>query len=73
MTTLQQIIDIPHNRRLHLEFEAPEAVPEGQASLALCFQRMAKPGARKLGTLKGKGAVAFAPDYKMTEEEFLGL
>ena len=28
---------------------------------------------RKLGTLKGKGKVTFAEDFKMTTEEFLGL
>jgi len=30
-------------------------------------------GRRKLGVLKGKGTVKFGPDFKMTEEEFLGL
>ncbi len=28
---------------------------------------------RILGSLKGKGSVVFAKDFKMTEEEFLGL
>lgn len=28
---------------------------------------------RKLGILEGKGKVTFKDDYKMTEEEFLGL
>lgn len=28
---------------------------------------------RKLGILQGKGQVTFAKDFKMTEEEFLGL
>lgn len=28
---------------------------------------------RKLGILEGKGTVTFADDFKMTEEEFLGL
>ena len=27
---------------------------------------------RKLGILEGKGSVVFGPDFKMTEEEFLG-
>jgi len=27
----------------------------------------------KLGIAAGRGAVVFAPDFKMTEEEFLGL
>ena len=27
---------------------------------------------RKLGILEGKGKVEFRPDFKMTEEEFLG-
>ena len=28
---------------------------------------------RKLGILEGKASVIFHPDFKMTEEEFLGL
>ena len=28
---------------------------------------------RKLGILEGKGTVTFMDDFKMTEEEFLGL
>lgn len=28
---------------------------------------------RKLGILEGKGTVTFADDFKMTEEEFIGL
>ena len=29
-------------------------------------------GKRRLGILEGKATVVFAPDFKMTEEEFLG-
>ena len=32
-----------------------------------------KKGKRKLGLLKGKMKVVFAPDFKMTEEEFINL
>lgn len=32
-----------------------------------------KPAPRKLGILQGKGKAIFAGDFKMTEEEFLGL
>jgi antitoxin (DNA-binding transcriptional repressor) of toxin-antitoxin stability system len=32
-----------------------------------------KKGKRKLGRLEGKVKVKFMPDFKMTEEEFLGL
>lgn len=32
-----------------------------------------KKGKRKLGLLKGKMNVVFAPDFKMTEEEFINL
>ncbi len=32
-----------------------------------------KPEPRKLGILQGKGKAVFASDFKMTEEEFLGL
>ncbi len=32
-----------------------------------------KPKERKLGVLDGKVNVTFAEDFKMTEEEFLGL
>lgn len=32
-----------------------------------------KKGKRKLGLLKGKMNVIFAPDFKMTEEEFINL
>jgi len=28
---------------------------------------------RKLGILEGKGSIEFATDFKITEEEFLGL
>ena len=33
----------------------------------------AKKGKRKLGLLEGKMKVVFAPDFKMTEEEFVNL
>lgn len=32
-----------------------------------------KTGKRKLGLLNGKMKVVFAPDFKMTEEEFVNL
>ena len=32
-----------------------------------------KSAPRKLGILQGKGKAIFAEDFKMTEEEFLGL
>jgi antitoxin (DNA-binding transcriptional repressor) of toxin-antitoxin stability system len=32
-----------------------------------------KPEKRQLGILQGKGKVTFAQDFKMTEEEFLGI
>jgi len=32
-----------------------------------------KSGKRKLGLLEGKMKVVFAPDFKMTEEEFINL
>jgi antitoxin (DNA-binding transcriptional repressor) of toxin-antitoxin stability system len=32
-----------------------------------------KKAKRKLGILEGKGKVTFGKDFKMTEEEFLGL
>lgn len=32
-----------------------------------------KKGKRKLGLLEGKMKVVFAPDFKMTEEEFVNL
>ena len=32
-----------------------------------------KKGKRKLGILAGKADVIFAPDFKMTEEEFINL
>ncbi len=32
-----------------------------------------KKGKRKLGLLEGKMKVVFAPDFKMTEEEFINL
>ena len=32
-----------------------------------------KPKKRQLGLLQGIGTVTFADDFKMTEEEFLGL
>jgi antitoxin (DNA-binding transcriptional repressor) of toxin-antitoxin stability system len=32
-----------------------------------------KAGKRKLGLLEGKMKIVFAPDFKMTEEEFINL
>lgn len=32
-----------------------------------------KPAKRQLGILQGKGKATFADDFKMTEEEFLGI
>jgi|APDOM4702015191_1054821.scaffolds.fasta_scaffold03692_4 prevent-host-death family protein len=32
-----------------------------------------KTGKRKLGLLNGKMKIVFAPDFKMTEEEFINL
>ena len=36
-------------------------------------KRVEKPKKRILGPLEGKGKVIFKDDFKMTEEEFLGL
>ncbi len=35
--------------------------------------KLKKDGKRKLGLLKGKIKVVFAPDFKMTEEKFVDL
>ncbi|GAB3641740.1 hypothetical protein GCM10027423_23760 [Spirosoma arcticum] len=32
-----------------------------------------QPAKRKLGLLAGTGKVTFAPDFKLTEDEFLGV
>jgi antitoxin (DNA-binding transcriptional repressor) of toxin-antitoxin stability system len=32
-----------------------------------------KKSSRKIGVLEGKGKIKFSPDFKMTEEEFLGI
>ncbi len=37
------------------------------------FQEKEKKKERKLGILDGKVTIKFAADFKMTEEEFLGL
>ena len=37
------------------------------------FQEKEKKKERKLGILDGKVTITFADDFKMTEEEFLGL
>ena len=34
---------------------------------------MPKTGKRELGILEGKASIGFSDDFKMTEEEFLGL
>ena len=36
-------------------------------------KKQKKKGKRKLGTLEGKAREVFADDFKMTEEEFIGL
>lgn len=36
------------------------------------IEKYKKPAKRKLGILEGKAKVAFADDFKMTTEEFLG-
>ncbi|HWB92484.1 MAG TPA: hypothetical protein VG605_11550 [Puia sp.] len=36
-------------------------------------KKSAKKERRKIGILEGKGRVNFSKDFKMTEEEFLGL
>ncbi|MBX3287798.1 MAG: prevent-host-death protein [Acidobacteria bacterium] len=36
-------------------------------------KKQKKKGKRKLGILEGKARVVFADDFKMTEEEFIGL
>jgi hypothetical protein len=35
MMTIQQTIAIPADRRLHLDFDLPENLPEGQADITL--------------------------------------
>jgi hypothetical protein len=74
MTTMQQTIDIPLDRHLHLDLKLPETVATGKAHIAVSITH-GNPNAykRHLGTLEGKGSVKFAPDYKMTEEELAGL
>lgn len=42
--------------------------------VAYLIPKTARAGAkRQLGILQGKGTVTFAPDFKLTDDEFLGL
>jgi len=66
--------------------EVLEMVQQGE-SVGVLFGKSKKPvaklvpmngpklknGKRKLGLLEGKMKVVFAPDFKMTEEEFVNL
>jgi antitoxin (DNA-binding transcriptional repressor) of toxin-antitoxin stability system len=64
--------------------EVLELIQQGE-SVGVLFGKSKKPvaklvpmtetktGKRKLGLLKGKMKVVFAPDFKMTEEEFVDL
>jgi antitoxin (DNA-binding transcriptional repressor) of toxin-antitoxin stability system len=64
--------------------EVLELIQQGE-SVGVLFGKSKKPvaklvpmtesknGKRKLGLLKGKMKAVFAPDFKMTEEEFVNL
>jgi hypothetical protein len=43
MMTIQQTVAIPSDRRLHLDFDLPASLPEGQADITL----IVKPRGRK--------------------------
>jgi hypothetical protein len=47
MITLQQMVDIPSSRRLHLDLDLPEAVPSGEMNVLLVFPVGEKPAAPK--------------------------
>jgi hypothetical protein len=40
MMTVQQTIDIPADRKLHIDLELPETVPDGATELVLTFKNV---------------------------------
>ena len=72
--TIEQIVTIPADRHLHLEFEVPPEIPAGKARAALtliCEEKSVKPASDGwvnplLGLAKAKGA-------KLTLERFIDM
>ncbi|MDR1317366.1 MAG: hypothetical protein LBK13_10895 [Spirochaetales bacterium] len=46
MITIQKTVDIPSDRRLHLDLELPEIVPSGRTSVVLVFPVPESPAAQ---------------------------
>jgi len=64
------LVELRKGERVGVTFGEEEAV---QAYLVPGHLVQRDKGPRKLGGLEGKVKVTFADDFKMTEEEFLGL
>ena len=47
MITIQKTVDIPADRRLHLDLDVPESVPSGRTRLVLSFPAQAAGEAEK--------------------------
>ena len=75
MLALQQNIVIPKNHQLKIKI--PESIPAGENELFMVFQPKQKieeqQGKRILGLYKNKGSFKLKSDFKMSEEELLGL
>ena len=75
MLALQQNIYIPENHKLQIDI--PSNIPTGDNELFMVFQPKQKikgqQGKRILGLYKNKGSFKLKSDFKMSEEELLGL
>jgi hypothetical protein len=75
MLALQQNVYIPENHKLQIDI--PQNIPSGENELFMVFQPKQKieeqQENRILGLYKNKGAFKLKSDFKMSEEELLGL
>jgi hypothetical protein len=65
MIAIQRTVDIPPNRRIHLDLEVPEAIPGGQAILTLTFPA----GAVKYEKPAGEGRIPIISWLRARREE----
>lgn len=75
MLALQQNVYIPENHKLQIDI--PQNIPAGENELFMVFQPKQKiegqQEKRILGLYKNKGSFKLKSDFKMSEEELLGV
>jgi hypothetical protein len=77
MQALKQIVDIPRNHHLKLDFQLPATIPEGKTELLLVFQsspQKPEPQRKKrvLGSRKGQIWMSDDFDAELPDEFWLG-